>query len=293
MQSISSATQPNSPRQAPSKTDVLRKRIDELATQGIISSEKRHQLKDLLVRIDLSSASPFGQEFVPKQWDAVAETLEATRQEQILVPKVDEELRRIISVLQETEVSWNRPLNVSVCQICGLNHKLKVRKLSFARPDAWSYLSPADKESRCMGDDNFLAIDNRRFFIRGILPVRIEDQVINIQTWAEVDQKYFAQFIDTLLANVGQRQVKAFPTNYKGVLANRLLPQEENIGEAIDIACNDSLLPKLWLTDSANLLWLAQHGHMDSEATSILFSSFAHSQYLHENLPAMLQKFRA
>lgn len=279
---------PHNPQTQISKTDILRKRIDELAVKGMLTGERRRQLKELLVRIDLSSGSPFGQEALQTHWSSVAESLEAARRERILLPTIDEELREVVSSLRETEVSWSQPLALSNCRICGRTHQLKVKHLAFAKPDAWFYLSPADAQKRCEGNGDFLSINRQRFFIRGILPVRIADQQINIQAWAELEHHYFAQFIDALLAKAGQKTANRAELKFKGVLANRLMPTVEKDGHSIDIVCGTAQLPKFWLNNSSASLWRAQNGGMDAALMTMLFSQFAHSQSLQESvkLPA-------
>jgi hypothetical protein len=263
-----------------SKTDILRRLIDKLAVQGMLTGQRRQQLRELLVRIDLSAGSPFGQELLPSHWNSVTECLEAVRQETILQPAIDEDLQEIISNLQTTEVSWGRPLDLAGCRICGRTHQLKIKHLSFGSPDAWSYLSPADVQKRCEGDGNFLSIDRQRFFIRGILPVQIANQVVNIQMWAEVEHYYFAQFIDSVLVKTGQGTAIPVERKFKGVLANRLIASGENVAESINIVCGNRSLPTFWLSNSTAPLWRAQNGRMDSELMTMLFSQFAHSQFL-------------
>jgi hypothetical protein len=284
---------PHSANAHVSKTDVLRKIVDQLAVQGMLTGQRRQQLRELLIRIDLSAGSPFGQELIPTHWNSITESLEAVRRETILAPAIDEQLKMIVSSLQTTEVSWGRPLALPGCRICGRTHQLKVKHLAFSSPDAWSYLSPADAQKRCEGDGNFLSIDRQRFFIRGILPVRIADQMINIQTWAELEHHYFAQFIDSLLVKTRQRTANPAEVKIKGVLANRLMPTGENVAESINIVCGTTSLPTFWLSNSTASLWRAQNGRMDSELMTMLFSQFAHSQFLQEGLRASAPKLNS
>jgi hypothetical protein len=273
---------PPIPGSRTSITQILLARFEELAVHGMITADRKRHLKQLLVRIDLSSASPFERDLRSRNWESLVESLEAARHEAMIAPAIDDELCQVISLLKATEIAWSRPIDVEVCRICAGSHKLHVRHLSFAMPDAWFYLSPADVRTRCEGDRNFLSIDRKRFFIRGILPITVNDQVINIHVWAEVEHAYFAQFIDGLLARMEQRRTMTSAPKFKGILANRLLPNATNVGESIEIDCNAFPLPKFSLTNSDAALWHAQYGTLNDELMSELFSPLAHSQSLRD-----------
>jgi hypothetical protein len=265
-------------------TDRLRFRLEELSASGFIPTKTRQVLQQLLMRIDLSTSSPtpIAVEACRELWISVKRHLEQVRNETILPPHVDSEFAQMVSTFCENQIARHQSLMVTPCLICGDDHKLQKRHLVMTKPDAWFYLSPADIAERCEGNENFLSIDMQRFFIRGILPFRYQEDTVEVEMWAEVRKDEFSRFIDRFLSAMKEQTVSSLVLTIKGNLANRLLHGLTDCDEAVEIVCEGDLRPVFWLSDKRIALFKGQREGLSTAMFSQMFSSFAHSQSLLE-----------
>jgi hypothetical protein len=270
-----------------SNTDRLRYRLEELSASGFIPTKARHNLQQLLMRIDLSASSPVAIELCRELWVAVGNQLEAIRQETILPPHVDRELVQIGSMFCAAEIASNQSLMITRCLICGEEHKLQKKNIALTKPDAWRYLSPSDIANRCEGNENFLSIDMKRFFIRGILPLRYQENAINVEMWVEVDKSEFGRFIDRFLSGLKDESTSNQVLRLKGTLANRMLHSLNDCDESVDVVCDGTTPPAFWVTDQRKALYKGQGEGLSPELFSQMFSSFAHSQSIQEKKTRM------
>jgi hypothetical protein len=268
-------------------TDRLRHRLEELSASGFIPTKARQNLQQLLMRIDLSASSPVPIELCRELWVSVGNQLDALRQQSILPPHVDRELVQIVSTFCATEIANYQSLMISHCLICGEEHKLQKKNLTLTKPDAWCYLSPADIANRCEGNENFLSIDMKRFFLRGILPLRYQENALNVEMWVEVDKDEFGRFIDRFLSGLKDQSPSNQPLRLKGTLANRLLHNLNDFCESVDVVCDGDRPPTFWVTDQRKALYKAQGEGLSPDLFLQLFSSFAHSQAILERKTRM------
>ncbi|PFH10098.1 hypothetical protein BCF11_2507 [Collimonas sp. PA-H2] len=110
------------------------------------------------------------------------------------------------------------------CSVCGELHSLDEIELTFKRPDAIAALSAIDREQSCKEAEDLCAIwgeddDSHRFFVRGVLPIKIAARSIpyNIGAWIEVSKEVFNR-INELWDSDSQLHEPPF----KGKLANEI-----------------------------------------------------------------------
>jgi hypothetical protein len=79
-----------------------------------------------------------------------------------------------------------------ICARCGVAHPPSEMEPSFKRPDDFFY-STVQVYRKSWANRSFCVLNRRRFFVRGVLPVRVVDQkdFFNIGVWAEVDGDTF------------------------------------------------------------------------------------------------------
>jgi hypothetical protein len=274
---------PPPPAVPASGTERLRFRLEELAASGFIPAKTRQALQELLLRIDLSTATPLAVDARRELWILVRKYLQNLRHENIMLPPhVDRELYHMISNYCETQITQHQSLMVTPCLICADDHKLQKKNLAFKKPDAWFYLSPTDIAERCEGNENFLSIDMRRFFIRGLLPLMYQEETVKVEMWVEVDKHEFGRFIDRFLSGLKVQSGAQQSLKLKGTLANRLLHGLNDGEYTVDIFCDGDAQPTFWLTDNGKDIYRGQKEGLSVEVFSQMFSGFAHSQSILE-----------
>lgn len=85
----------------------------------------------------------------------------------------------------------------AVCGQCGTVHARSAMELSFKRPDAIVALSADQRKNEAKESDDLCAIKPDRFFIRGVLPLRVSgwDKPYNIGLWVEVARATFERVL--------------------------------------------------------------------------------------------------
>jgi len=79
-----------------------------------------------------------------------------------------------------------------VCPGCGKTHDIGERELGMQRPDAY-WIAPRALRRKSRANSNFCVLAGRRYFIRGVLPLRNLDVggIYCIGLWAEVSKDTF------------------------------------------------------------------------------------------------------
>lgn len=114
-----------------------------------------------------------------------------------------------------------------VCATCGRTHPASESELSFKLPDAVFDLAVEERESRCRISPDIVALDDLRFFIRGLLPLEVPGRMrtYNIGVWAEVSVDVFDRIHD-LWNEATQDQEPRMPAR----LANKLPFHPNTVG---------------------------------------------------------------
>lgn len=113
------------------------------------------------------------------------------------------------------------------CATCGRTHPISESELSFKLPDVVFALSDNDRESRCKESPDIVSLDEKRFFVRGLLPLAVmgRERTYNVGVWAEVSVKIFER-IHELWNDSEQHQEPRMP----GTLANKLPFHPDTVG---------------------------------------------------------------
>jgi hypothetical protein len=110
------------------------------------------------------------------------------------------------------------------CLTCGKVHPLTESELVFGLPDEIFALSKEDRSARCHISDDICALDQQRFFVRGLLPLPVHGraQVYRVGLWAEISAEVFRRIL-ALWSDPAQSDEPRLP----GILANQLPLIEE------------------------------------------------------------------
>lgn len=119
-----------------------------------------------------------------------------------------------------------------ICESCGNAHPRSDVELTFKYPDDIFELSDEAREARCKLNEDIVILDERRFFIRGLLPLDVTYRArpYNLGIWAEVTEGVFAR-IYALWDDPKQQDEPPMP----GMLANTVPFHEGTVGLALTI----------------------------------------------------------
>lgn len=84
------------------------------------------------------------------------------------------------------------------CAICGKYHNGLPLDIAFDAPFYWAQIPEAERPKRGELTADFCAIDDRDFFVRGLIPVPIveSDQFFMWGVWTSVSRKNYCRLID-------------------------------------------------------------------------------------------------
>jgi len=114
------------------------------------------------------------------------------------------------------------------CSTCGKVHSLGDSERVFGLPDEIFALSKAERSERCHINTDLCALDQERFFVRGLLPLPVKGraQAYRVGIWAEVSADVYRR-IHALWSDPAQSDEPRPP----GTLANHLpLNEAESVG---------------------------------------------------------------
>lgn len=79
------------------------------------------------------------------------------------------------------------------CAFCGEDHPIDSLELSYRRPDDAASLAEDERSERVQENADLCIIDGKRFFVRGVLPLPVEEceRPYNLGVWVEVSQPDF------------------------------------------------------------------------------------------------------
>ncbi len=117
------------------------------------------------------------------------------------------------------------------CAVCGQDHPDDAIELTYVQPDAVFGLSAAQREARVQENPDFAVLDDRRFFVRTVLPIPVHGRrrPYSIGVWTEVDEPTFRRVIERR-DDADQLSEPAMP----GKLANAIRSQRGTLG--LDVA---------------------------------------------------------
>jgi hypothetical protein len=83
-----------------------------------------------------------------------------------------------------------------VCEECGEEHEGPVLDVGFRRPDACLRVPDAERERRCTESDDLVSVDDRAWFLRGVLPIPLTDHDDDaaLGVWVQVSRQAFERY---------------------------------------------------------------------------------------------------
>jgi hypothetical protein len=84
------------------------------------------------------------------------------------------------------------------CSKCGEGHPRNELELTFERPDAIVALPKSERESGVKESDDLCTINGKRFFVRSVLPLPVEEweEPYRIGIWVEVERAAFDRVLE-------------------------------------------------------------------------------------------------
>jgi hypothetical protein len=118
------------------------------------------------------------------------------------------------------------------CATCGRSHAMSESELTFQLPDVIFAMSSEERAARCDINADVCALDRQRFFLRGLLPLAVNNRKLNynLGVWAEVPEEVFGR-IYRLWDDPAQDAEPRMP----GSLANKLPYHPDTVGLGISI----------------------------------------------------------
>lgn len=122
-------------------------------------------------------------------------------------------------------------MSTYLCGVCQKLHEGPVMDVGFIRPDPFFNIPEAERSQRIKLTKDLCAIDDRTFFIRGVLRVPVLDSQENFfwGVWAQVDERDFYRYIQLWNADITKEP--PFP----GKLANEIPPYQNTVGLDLQI----------------------------------------------------------
>src|SRR5690349_9009031 len=110
----------------------------------------------------------------------------------------------------------NVATGTAICAVCGKVHPLEQIELSYQRPDEIWSLPKGERGKRTKESDDLCALwdksgDDHRYFVRSVLPLRIEgsERPYRIGIWVELAEKDFHRVVE-LWSDPEQHREPAF-----------------------------------------------------------------------------------
>ncbi|MCJ8319516.1 MAG: DUF2199 domain-containing protein [Colwellia sp.] len=134
-------------------------------------------------------------------------------------------------------------------------------ELTFGLPDEIFSLSKKDMEERAEGSTDLYILDDNRFFVRGLLPLPIENQNdYCLGAWAEVSEKDFERIEDLWDTDVGADEPRI-----KAILSNSMPYTLSNGLTELEIQLQDSKSrPLFYVTSKSCTLYDEQSNGISS-----------------------------
>ena len=151
--------------------------------------------------------------------------------------------------------AWFGMNQVVICSSCGELHSVEDVEFTLKRPDAIARLSETERAARCKETRDLSALwgeadQDHRYFVRGILPLRVEERTdtYNLGVWAEVPKASF----DKVLELWDDPDQSAEPPFY-GFLANEIPFRDGSLGlEMVVQLTGPTSRPSFKITNSAH-----------------------------------------
>jgi hypothetical protein len=162
-----------------------------------------------------------------------------------------------------------------VCSVCGEFHAERLLDIRMSFPDAIHALSEDERRARTWLSDDFAVLDERRFFVRGLLEIPIVDldDCFGYGVWAELEREEFERLLEHWY---DEGQAAAEPVAAR--LANDLAPFNETTGLLIELQpVSADRLPVVQLDEVDHPLCRAQQEGISSARCEELAATAFHA----------------
>jgi len=178
-----------------------------------------------------------------------------------------------------------------ICESCGKPHPVTEVELTFKLPDDVYELSEADRESRCRMNSDIVILDEKRFFVRGLVPLKMATRARDyaLGMWAEVSEDVFSRIYD-LWDDPDQSQEPRMP----GALANALPFHPSTVGLAVTIQLTGTKSrPEFFLDPVEHSLFAEQSRGIDEHRAFEYSDRASRKDAVEQSLPGDAPKAHA
>jgi hypothetical protein len=179
-----------------------------------------------------------------------------------------------------SRIGWTAPLPEGIremkirCTKCDELHDLSDMHVGYDRPDAWYAVRPDDREARWEIDADFAVLDEKWFFIRGLvfIPVHGEARPYAWGVWAAVDEADYRRYEAVFRDPDGHLQPA-----FTGRIANQIPGYPQTLGLAVTIRLGEgSERPSFTVDDAGHPLAAEQRGGVFVERVLEMVSPALH-----------------
>lgn len=160
------------------------------------------------------------------------------------------------------------------CGHCGEEHDFGEIELGFGAPDAYFKVPEREREARTELTSETCSIDDKRFFIRGVLEIAVRgrEQSFALGLWAQTSRENFERYV-----GLSSDEEQGEEPPFLGALANDIAGQPALLGLPVTVQMESaSQRPSLWVADATHPLAAEQRaGIEESQALERL------APYLH------------
>ena len=135
------------------------------------------------------------------------------------------------------------------CATCGEWHDVDRMEVAFSSPDAYLAIPKEERDSRVKLNADFCSIDDRRFFVRGVIPVPVpaRDRDYCWGVWAEVNEADFRAIVETWNA----KDVSGLEPIH-GIVANAVPEYEGALGLKLQLHLKADSRPFMYVTEESD-----------------------------------------
>lgn len=149
-----------------------------------------------------------------------------------------------------------------LCTNCGAEHDLDEIEITFGKPDPYFDIPEDQRSARCWISPDACAIDEQRFFLRGLLPIPVQGREYPYSwgAWAEVSEDSFTRILE-----LWDDEAQSEEPPFEGTLATNILPYPDTLGLPLFIRLEgpDSV-PSFEILDKAHPIGVEQREGVDT-----------------------------
>jgi hypothetical protein len=136
-----------------------------------------------------------------------------------------------------------------ICATCGRSHPVEDSELTFGLPDVVFDLPESEREVRCKIGKEIVSLDDRTFFLRGLLPLKVAGRAREycLGVWVEVSEDVLSR-VRELWSDANQEQEPRMP----GTLANKVPFHSDTVGLRLALQLTGPTTRPQFILDTAD-----------------------------------------